>query len=357
MPSSGILGLRSTGPGSWPGTEDQGRAGTAPCPGSGPARTRRAPVNAPLRIPASDLRQPIVQPETNADRAKFLKTIRAVTSTSDAGGRGTVTMRFECECCGRTYSTEGNLQAHRRKSKHSPGDRKCKECGKFFRTYQGLAVHTSRVHGISGGLHEVRCAECGAVKTVPEHELAEAARFFCNRNCRGRWTSKNLVGPAASRNAPKTTTPCETCGTPVRVLDCIRKRGGGRFCSPSCSSRFNWSKGSCKGYRGAGHPNWKGGTARGYDGWSDYDRRRWAAKVKARDSLKCQLCGRQWRSTWGGHAHHKASRSRYPALRDRIENGITLCYRCPDGRGHLWIHSKAGEQLRERWEREGLSCL
>ena len=50
---------------------------------------------------------------------------------------------------------------------------------------------------------------------------------------------------------------------------------------------------------------------------------KWSRKVKKRDEC-CQYCG----DTENLHAHHIFPKSRIPALRHEINNGITLCSDC-----------------------------
>lgn len=58
----------------------------------------------------------------------------------------------------------------------------------------------------------------------------------------------------------------------------------------------------------------------------------WRADVFARDGFKCQVCGQV-----GGvlNAHHIKEFSKYPDLRYKVENGVTLCEEC-----HKKLHRK-----------------
>lgn len=52
--------------------------------------------------------------------------------------------------------------------------------------------------------------------------------------------------------------------------------------------------------------------------------KRWRDKVFRRDHYTCQLCGDKGTL----NAHHIKKKSRYPSLAHRVQNGITLCYKC-----------------------------
>ena len=58
----------------------------------------------------------------------------------------------------------------------------------------------------------------------------------------------------------------------------------------------------------------------------------WRMRVFERDDFKCQVCGKV-----GGelNAHHIKEFSKYPELRFKVDNGITLCVKC-----HKKIHNR-----------------
>lgn len=77
----------------------------------------------------------------------------------------------------------------------------------------------------------------------------------------------------------------------------------------------------------AGYKRWSHIKAKHNSYWRCQDKKlkEWRESVFERDNYICQLCG-----TRGGNleAHHKKSWAKYPELRYKIENGITLCYGC-----------------------------
>jgi len=91
-----------------------------------------------------------------------------------------------------------------------------------------------------------------------------------------------------------------------------------------------------KTIRGKNNPNWKGGKQRGkHKGNWRYTE--WRSKVFKRDNWICQTCG--IRSKAGEpvylEAHHIKSWAKYPKLRYKVGNGITLCKEC-----HKIIHKR-----------------
>lgn len=65
------------------------------------------------------------------------------------------------------------------------------------------------------------------------------------------------------------------------------------------------------------------------------DYKKWRIDVFNRDFFTCQCCGQV-----GGilNAHHIKEFSKYPELRFKVDNGITLCKSC-----HKEIHKKKGK--------------
>lgn len=79
------------------------------------------------------------------------------------------------------------------------------------------------------------------------------------------------------------------------------------------------------------HPNWKGGiTPLNRRIRGTYLYREWREKVFQRDNWTCQMCNNR-----GGflHPHHIKSFSKFPELRFKLSNGITLHKDC-----HILLH-------------------
>lgn len=76
------------------------------------------------------------------------------------------------------------------------------------------------------------------------------------------------------------------------------------------------------------NPNWKGGiTPIRTKIWTSIKYKLWRLSIFERDNFTCQMlgCGEK-----GGklEAHHIRTWKKFPKLRFRIDNGITLCKRC-----------------------------
>ena len=82
--------------------------------------------------------------------------------------------------------------------------------------------------------------------------------------------------------------------------------------------------------RGEKSPLWKGGITKRT--LSDRKYKEWRMAVFMRDNFTCQFCGVRNHIGLGEsvylEAHHIKSWAKYPKLRYKIENGITLCGKC-----------------------------
>ena len=90
--------------------------------------------------------------------------------------------------------------------------------------------------------------------------------------------------------------------------------------------------------RGESHPFWKGG--RPWERFKDPAYIAWRNAVLARDSFRCQGCGRQCKKYERGlAAHHIEPYASARELRLELSNGITLCRDC-----HMKLHGRARRQ-------------
>ncbi len=116
-----------------------------------------------------------------------------------------------------------------------------------------------------------------------------------------------------------------------------------RFKQMSLSTKIKWSKGcfdteimreNCRllgkkrtqDQRGSKNPNWKGEKSKTKDRRLrvSIESKEWRKGVFQLDNYICQMCGQR-----GGilEAHHIKGWTKYPELRFKLDNGITLCKR------------------------------
>jgi len=80
-------------------------------------------------------------------------------------------------------------------------------------------------------------------------------------------------------------------------------------------------------HKGSGNPNWKGGVSTEYHlARTSPKYKQWCQDVFKRDNYTCTKCG----DNNGGNlnAHHIKTFAKYPKLRYKVNNGITLCEQC-----------------------------
>lgn len=85
-----------------------------------------------------------------------------------------------------------------------------------------------------------------------------------------------------------------------------------------------------RNYKGKNNPNYKDGTFKIRRPRDTSEYKNWRLAVFTRDDFTCQTCHKR-----GGklEAHHIKSWIKYPKLRYKINNGLTLCFKChPRGR-------------------------
>lgn len=182
--------------------------------------------------------------------------------------------------------------------------KKCEICNQEF-------VAISSNHLYCDKCRFSRCIVCGnkiLIKPKAKHFCK-----FCSKNCyhkyqKGRKIPKDIVKKIADSNRGRKT------GGFVYCLQCKKKtykypsdlRFSRKFCSFKCFLRYVSENASPKR------------TNKGKD-------KKWKKDVYRYDNYTCWICGEK-----GGklNAHHLKSWAKYPKLRYKISNGVTLCKFC-----------------------------
>lgn len=173
----------------------------------------------------------------------------------------------------------------------------CETCGHRFRNERGLTLHRAQMHGaLEGSRVRVNCDQCGKEGVVRwPRSIRNNAHTFCSRECFCKWRSENM--------------------------------------------------------RGENSPGWQGGVSSERNAWGSSNAgKAFIAGCRRRDQYTCRRCKKQQDPNSSSlHVHHKASWAKYEALRDELDNGITLCAGC-----HYFIHSRRGRSLRLKWRAQAL---
>lgn len=130
-----------------------------------------------------------------------------------------------------------------------------------------------------------------------------------------KWDKKAKIKMSNSHKGKKLSE--ETC---KKMSESAR----GRVVSTTTRKKISISK------LGKFNPNWKGGVWRDKHDSRTY--RSWTSVVFKRDNFTCCLCRQVGRKL---NAHHIKPWAKFPKLRYKIDNGITLCECC-----HKIIHLK-----------------
>jgi len=181
---------------------------------------------------------------------------------------------------------------------------KCPTCGiEFLVARSAKRIFCNRKCQRGSGIPNAICNHCG--KAFHAKIYSDGRRFakrFCNRKCQIAYSHIKMK--------------CAFCGYPVTRSH--GRVGSVAFCSVKCSS--SWQK------QNHGKP---------VDGPTNLSKWRWNWKVKAHDGNRCRICYDDGKGSRGPLiAHHIRGKTRYPKLKRKLENGITFCTKCHDGKHH-----------------------
>jgi 5-methylcytosine-specific restriction endonuclease McrA len=95
-----------------------------------------------------------------------------------------------------------------------------------------------------------------------------------------------------------------------------------------------WRKNISEGQKGEKNHHYKDGrTPKNHRIRKSFEMNEWRKKVFERDNFACRLCRKKGVYL---NAHHLKPFAKYPKLRFKVSNGVTLCQKC-----HKAVHNKS----------------
>ena len=168
---------------------------------------------------------------------------RGENSANWKGGK----IKQSCQICGKEFLTTPSA------IKKGRGKFCSKECqGKSQSKHRRLKNNANW----KGGMVKQKCKICGKVFYVKPSKIKRGGGKFCSRKCQSKWRSKHLRGEFHPSWKPKIERVCQTCGKKFPIHSAWVKKGSGKFCSLECHGE--WMSKHLKGENSA---NWKGGIS------------------------------------------------------------------------------------------------
>lgn len=180
---------------------------------------------------------------------------------------------------------------------------------------------------------EYTCDYCGDVNMDYPSKIERSENDFCDKECHRLWQKHER--PTESHNwydGGPVTVECSYCGKEMERKQCIAEDYDNFYCSTDCEGSHK-----SKILQGDNHPRWKGGVKIWYGP-------NWPEKRDERleyDEYECVVCGMssgEHKQMHGCelHVHHVQPASEFLVdghkidheRANRIENLITLCYKC-----------------------------
>lgn len=231
-------------------------------------------------------------------------------------------VQVKCDNCGKIIE----LHPYRLKtSQHHFCDRACK--GEW-----STKNNTGKNHPKWMGEATITCDQCGRTfRRANTNKLARNAHNFCSRACKGEWLKTAFAGENNPNWSEPVRKPCDYCGKPLarqhaRVGTVDRRY---HFCNMQC--RADWQS---ENRSGENSPLWQGGVGKTYGPkWKAQ-----AAKARKRDGHKCRNCGKT--AEQNGReldVHHIRPFRSFGYVRGQNENHkqanalsnlVTLCHSC-----------------------------
>ena len=153
-------------------------------------------------------------------------------------------------------------------------------------------------------------------------------RKFCSSKCFYSSDEFKLIGKGNIKE--KIVKKCIVCGNRMELHPCDKDA---KFCSSKCYGRFyknrEMSPETILKIKNTLKKRWdkigRKKRKRSYHSASTSEYKNWRIKVFERDDYTCQNCRKRGCYL---EAHHKKGWTKYPKLRYKIDNGITLCREC-----------------------------
>lgn len=165
-------------------------------------------------------------------------------------------------------------------------------------------------------MQEYECQQC---KKTFRNYISDKSKY-CSKECK---VSSQVIDK---------TLGCLNCKATFVFERSGRAYNRRKYCSELCrstamsiskSGNTPWNKGLVfSAISGDKHWNWKGGSKRGVRG---SEQRRFRKMVLERDEYTCTKCGAKDKPLI---ADHIKAYSKYPELREVVDNGRTLCEDC-----------------------------
>jgi 5-methylcytosine-specific restriction endonuclease McrA len=173
----------------------------------------------------------------------------------------------------------------------------------------------------------MKCHICqkDILKRIDPSKLKRNKHNFCSRDCYIIFWAKERTGKNNVNWNSKNERICEICSKKFRRS--IQHGRVPRYCSKKCTDIWKIGKNT-----GKANNRWKGGVTPINDKIRHSPKYiEWRNAVGTRDKIKCQFCGARKKLV----AHHIKTFEKYPELRFKVSNGITLCRSC-----HMKLHTE-----------------
>lgn len=240
----------------------------------------------------------------------------------------------ECPTCGRDgFHSEASMKSHHTKiHDFSLPNRECNFCGKEFYDDNAHRERCDECYPMEGeknpaykdGKEETECETCGSNF---EYYPSDKEGIYCEKCVKeNNWQKgRKITGKDNPRwnggGSSLEEAECSNCSKGIKVEKYRLKVFSNVFCNRECMGKWK-----SKNITGENHHHWKGGGNQNYgEGWTK-------ARNEAfdRDRGECQVCGVEDSEYKTLEVHHKIPVDKFDESKDAhyMENLITLCKSC-----------------------------